>query len=99
MEGVSTDGMEFKKLKDFINTTVPCRGFFYTFNKFTGERQVVVVTDTCLLNMPRRAVEQFETIESTPEMLDAVMNGKLRIEIHDEVKVKQGSTIAYYLKG
>ena len=99
MENVDTEGMEFKKLRDVTNTTVQCKGFFFTKNRFTGERQVVVVTDTCLLNMPARAVAQFEKIEETPKMLEAVLEGKLRIEIHDEVKTRQGATIQYELKG
>jgi len=99
MEDVDTDGMEFKKLRDFVNTDIPCRGFFFTVNKFTGEMQTVIVTDTCLVNMPKRAYEQFKIIEQTPAMLNALLDGKLTISVHDMVKTKRGSTIAYELKG
>lgn len=99
MENVNTEGMEFKKLRDFINTELPCRGFFFTANKITGEMQVVVVTDTCLVNMPRRAYEQFKTIEETPEMLKAVLEGKLTIAVHDMVKTRAGATVQYELVG
>lgn len=99
MEGVNTEGMEFKKLKDFLNTTLPCKGFFFTVNKFTGELQAVVVTDTALVNMPRRAVAQFTKIQDSPALLAAVLDGKLSIEVHDMVKTKQGATVEYILVG
>jgi len=99
MEGISTEGMEFKKLKDFVNTTIECKGFFFTTNTINNEKQVVVVSQTCLINMPKRAVAQFETIENNPEMLKAVLDGKLTIEVHDMVKTKVGATVAYDLKG
>lgn len=99
MEGVETDEMEFKKLRDFTNQTIPCKGFFFTKNKLDDGLQVVVVTDTCLVNMPNRAVEQFITIRDNAEMLKAVLDGKLSIEVHDMVKTKRGATIAYELKG
>ena len=96
---VDTSEMEFKKLKDFANQNLQCKGFFFTINRFTGERQVVVVTDTYLVNMPRRAVAQFEKIEESPQMLDAVLNGHLTIEVHDMVKTRNGATIEYKLVG
>ena len=99
MEGVDTEGMEFKKLRDFINTDLPVKGFFFTTNRISGEVQVVVVTETCLVNMPRRAVEQFMTIQETPEMLKAVLEGKLTIEVGDMIKTKQGATVQYNFKG
>ena len=99
MEGVETEGMEFKKLKDFLNTDIPVKGFFFTTNKKSGELQAVVVAENCLVDMPRRAVEQFKTIEENPEMLKAVLAGKLTIEVGDMVKTKQGATVQYNLKG
>jgi len=99
MEGVNTEGMEFKKLKHFTNQKLACKGFFFTTSKLDGKKQVVVVTDNCLVNMPSRAVEQFETIANNPTMLKAVLNGDLTIAVHEEVKTKAGSTIAYDLEG
>ena len=99
MEGVDTEGMSFKKLKDFTNTTIEVKGFFFTPDRMGEGEQVVVVTDTCLVNMPKRAVMQFKQIESNPEMLDAVLQGMLSIEVHDMVKTKKGATIQYELKG
>lgn len=99
MEGVETEGMEFKKLKDFLNTDIPVKGFFFTTNRISGELQVVVVTENCLVNMPRRAVEQFKKIEENTAMLNAVLDGKLTIEVGDMVKTKQGATVQYNFKG
>ena len=99
MEGVETEGMEFKKLKDFLNTDIPVKGFFFTTNRISGELQVVVVTENCLVNMPRRAVEQFKKIEESTAMLNAVLDGKLTIEVGDMVKTKQGATVQYNFKG
>lgn len=99
MEGVDTNEMEFKKLKDFLNTTLPVKGFFFTVNKISGELQAVIVTEEYLVNMPRRAAEQFKTIENTPEMLEAVLEGKLNVKVGDMVKTKQGATVQYELEG
>lgn len=99
MDGINTEGMEFKKLKEFKNSTIDVKGFFFTYNKFTGAKQAVVVTDTCLVSMPNRAVLQFEAIENTPAMLNAVLAGKLKIEVHDMIEVRAGTTIDYELKG
>lgn len=99
MEGVETEGMEFKKLKDFLNTDIPVKGFFFTTNRISGELQVVVVAENCLVNMPRRAVEQFKKIEENTAMLNAVLDGKLTIEVGDMVKTKQGATVQYNFKG
>ena len=99
MEGVDTSEMKFHKLKDFANSTIPCRGFFFTEDKLSGGQQVVVVTDTCLVNMPKRAVKQFEKIVANEQMLDAVLEGKLSIEVKDMVKTKTGATIDYKMIG
>lgn len=99
MAGINTEGMAYRKLKEFKNSVVEVKGFFFTNNQKSGE-QVVVVSENCLINMPKRAVEQFRTIEATPEMLEAVLEGKLSIEVRDEVMTRQGnSTILYDLKG
>ena len=99
MPGINTEGMSYRKLKEFRNSTVEVKGFFFTNNQKSGE-QVVVVSETCLINMPKRAVEQFRTIEATPEMLEAVLNGRLSLEVHDEVMTRQGnSTILYDMVG
>ena len=99
MEGVETQDMEYRKLKYFKNSTLKTKGFFFTESSMSG-RQVVVVGEEYLINMPKRAIEQFEKIENTPEMLEAVLDGKLSIEVHDEQVTRNGNkTILYDLKG
>lgn len=99
MPGISTEGMRFHKLKEFANSTIQCKGFFFTKDTLSGGQQVVVVTDTCLVNMPKRAVAQFEVIMENDAMLAAVLEGKLFIEVGDIVKTRNGATIQYNFKG
>lgn len=89
MEGVETDGMDFVKLKEFAGRKVPCKGFFFTKGNYG--KSVVVVTDTVLINMPNWAVEKFETIQKTPEMLAAVLQGKMALDNIEVVPTKKGN--------
>lgn len=99
MEGINTEDMKFHKLKDFVNSTIEVKGFFFTTSEIGGE-QVVVVTSDCLVNMPKRAVEQFHQIRDNDEMLNAVLQGKLSIEVGEMVKTKSGTaTVLYKLVG
>ena len=74
-EGIDTSNMEFKKLREFIGSTVNPVGFFITDGKF-GE-QVVVVTEDCLINMPSYAVDTFKNQSS--EQIEAIKEGKMLI--------------------
>ena len=74
-EGIDTSKMEFKKLRDFIGSTVNPVGFFITDGKF-GE-QAVVVTEECLINMPSYATETFKNL--TTEQIEAIKDGKMII--------------------
>lgn len=99
MDGVDTQDMEYRKLKEFKNQTLRVKGFFFTESSMSG-KQVVVVGEDYLINMPKRAIEQFETILNTPEMLNAVLNGELSIAVHDEQTTRGGNkTILYELVG
>lgn len=99
MEHVDTDGMEWKKLKEYKNSTIEVKGYFFTINTFTGLKQVAVTNGTELINMPQRAVEQFEEIYDKDELNNAVLDGKLKIEVGDEIKTRKGATIDYKLVG
>lgn len=94
-EGIDTSKMEFKPLKDFCGKSISVNGFFFTEGKYG--KQVVVVGCGYLINMPSRAVEQFEEIESNEEMLKAVLEGKLVLENIRMVETKNGTTAAYEL--
>ena len=60
-EDIDTQAMEFKPLKDFCGTKIKVDGFFFTEGRYGT--QVVVVGNGYLINMPKRAAEQFEKIE------------------------------------
>ena len=74
-EGIDTSNMMFKKLREFIGSSVNPVGFFITEGKF-GE-QVVVVTEECLINMPSYATETFKNLSA--EQIEAIKDGKMMI--------------------
>lgn len=92
-DGIDTQAMEFKPLKDFCGTKIKVDGFFFTDGRFGT--QVVVVGNGYLINMPKRAVEQFEKISSDDKMLDAVLAGKLELRDIKMLETKNGQTVAY----
>ena len=92
-EGIDTQEMEFKPLKDFCGAKLKVDGFFFTDGRFGT--QVVVVANGYLINMPKRAVEQFEQIAHDDKMLDAVMAGKMEIKNIKMLETKNGQTVAY----
>lgn len=96
MDGVNTQDMEFKKLKDFCGQKIECKGFFFTDGKYG--KQVIVVGNGHLINMPARAVEQFEYIANNNDALNTLLNGKLLLTDIHEINTKNGDTIAYTLK-
>ena len=79
-EGIDTNEMEFRPLKDYY-----------------GE-QVVVVGETTLINMPKRAVEQFKQIASDEDAVKAVLDGHLIIDEIKMAETKNGTTTIYKLK-
>lgn len=95
-DGIDTDSMEFKPLKDFVGKTVKVDGFFFTSGQY-GE-QVVVVGNGCKINMPKRATDTFKTIRNNEQMLKAVLEGHMELINITPVKAKNGSdTTAYEL--
>lgn len=92
-DGIDTQDMEFKPLKDFCGAKIKVDGFFFTEGRYGT--QVVVVGNGYLINMPKRAAEQFEKIAENPKMLDAVLAGKLEIKNIKMLDTKNGQTVAY----
>lgn len=96
-EGIDLNLLQFKPLKDFIGQTVKVDGFFFTNGRYG--KQVVVVGNGYKINMPGRAVEEFEVIQSNPVMLKAVLDGKLML---GDIKIKDstnGTTTIYKFIG
>lgn len=94
-EGIDTQEMEFKPLKDFCGQKIICDGFFFTDGKYG--KQVVVVGNGYLINMPARAVEQFEEIAANAEAVDAVLEGYLVLKDIKMIDTRNGKTTAYIL--
>lgn len=94
-ENINTEAMEFKPLKDFCGTEVKCDGYFFTDGKYG--KQVVVVGNGYLINMPMRAVKQFEEINDSEEALNAVLNGELKLTDIKMIDTRNGRTTAYKL--
>lgn len=96
-DGIDTDSMEFKGLAEFTGKTIKVDGFFFT-SKGNYGKQVVVVGNGAKINMPKRAVSQFETIAANADMLKAVLDGHLELINITPVTAKNGNdTTAYEL--
>lgn len=95
MEGVNTEEMEFAPLKDFCGQKIKAQGFFFTEGRYG--RQVVVVGSGYLINMPQRAVAQFEKIADDEEALSAVLSGRLMVTDIKMIDTRNGKTTAYTL--
>ncbi len=96
-EGIDTDRMEFKKLSEFCGTKFVVNGFFFTQGKY-GKQVVVVGNNGYLVNMPARAVEQFEKIAENDVMVDAMIDGKMGIGNIKKITTRNGETTAYDLE-
>ena len=98
-EGIRLEDLQFRKLKDFAGKTLAVDGFFFTNGDY-GKQLVVVARDNeggWKVNMPNRAIDQFEAIKADKDMLKAVLEGHLQIVDIQEQKLGRGSTTLYTL--
>lgn len=95
-ENIELEKLPFKPLKEFKGLELIVDGFFFTQGKY-GD-QVVVVANNSKINMPARAVESFKTIAEDPEMLNAVLNGHLKLTNIQEISTRNGSTTTFTFK-
>lgn len=95
-DNIDINSLPFVKLKDCEGETLKVKGFFFTNGDYG--KQVVVVTPNKKVNMPQRAVSQFENIKNDQDMLDAVLEGHLMITGITPKKTKRGSTTDYTLE-
>lgn len=93
-EGINTRDQEFCPLSNFIGQVIHVDGFFFTNGDYG--KQVVVVGEGFNINMPARALEQFEAIKDDPEALKAVLAGKLIINEIKAGKSKAGKDTTFY---
>ena len=96
-EGLDTNAMEFKPISDFVGQTIKVDGFFFTTKGKYG-KQVVVVGNGSLINMPKRAVEVFEKIANNEAQLQAVLGGHLMLTDITPITTKNGPSTAYKFK-
>lgn len=94
-EGIDTKSQEFAPLKNFMGQTIRVDGFFFTNGKYG--KQVVVVGEGFNINMPGRALDQFEAIAADREMVEAVLAGKLIINDIKEGTANNQKTVFYNL--
>lgn len=94
-EGIDTENMEFKPLKEFCGQNIKVDGFFFTDGNYG--KQVVIVGGGYLINMPKRSVETFEEIEKDSKKLDAVLAGHLMLKNIKMKDTKNGTTAIYTL--
>lgn len=95
-DGVDTDSMEFAPISEFVGKEVKVDGFFFTTKGKYG-KQVVVVGNGSLINMPKRSVEVFEKIANDDAMLNAVLTGHLKLVDIKPISTKNGPSTAYKL--
>ena len=98
-EGIRLEDLQFRKLKDFVGKTLYVDGFFFTNGDY-GRQLVVVARDSeggWKVNMPNRAIAQFEGIKADKEQLKAVLEGHLKITDIREEKLGRGVTTLYTL--
>ena len=94
--GIDTKEMEFAPLKDFCGSEIVVDGFFFTNGRFG--KQVVVVGNGYLINMPSRAVKDFELIADYEEAVEDIFKGKLKLTNIRMIDTKNGTTTAYEYK-
>lgn len=96
-EGVDTDNMDFKPIREFVGQEIKVDGFFFTTGGHYG-KQVVVVGNGYLINMPKRAVETFEQVANNEAMLKAVLDGHMKIVDIKPIQTKNGDSTGYTFK-
>lgn len=91
---LNTDDFDYTHIREYEGESLPVRGFFFTNGDFG--KQVVVITDNCFVNMPARAVEEFEMIANDPDAKEAVLSGGLVLTDIEPVKTKKGKDTVVY---
>ncbi len=95
-DGINTEKMEFKKLREFIGQEVKVDGFFISNGGLYGE-SVTVIGNGYKINMPKRAVKQFTEIKQDSEKLKAVLEGHLKLTDINTKATPKGVAVIYTL--
>lgn len=102
-DGIKTDEMEFVALYDkkrglwpeIIGKEIPVDGFFFVDGKY-GKKTVVVGLGK-KIELPKRYTDTFLKIRDDKEMLQAVLDGKLKLTDIHEVESDNGKSAAFKL--
>lgn len=92
-EGTDLTKMEFVKLKELEGQELKVEGYFFTQGDYG--KQVVVIANGYKINMPSRAVSQFEEISADDTYVQAVLDGKMIIKNIRPSKTKKGTTVLF----
>lgn len=95
-DGINTESMTFKPLKEFVGKTLRLDGFFFTKGKY-GEQVVVIAEDT-KINLPKRFTEDFKEFRDNDEALSDILAGKLQLVNIREIDANEGKTVTFDYK-
>lgn len=95
-EGITTEGMTFKPLKDFCGKELVVDGFFFTEGRYG--KQAVIIADGFKINLPKRYVDVFTKIRDDQAQLDAVLAGHMALTNIRMLDAKEGKTAAFDFK-
>lgn len=90
-EGIDTKEFPFTKLKDYVGRNVRIWGYFFTNGKYG--KQLVCVTDSALINMPKRYVGTFDGF--TDNEIDAIKSGCLVLSNIRMIDSDNGTTVTF----
>ena len=88
-DGIESKDLEKAKIGDYVGKDIPVDGFFINDGK-NGEWVVVISEGKKIESIPSQYLEQFKTIRNTPEALQDMMDGKLKLTNIRPYKTKAG---------
>lgn len=74
---VSTDGMEYVKLKDIGDSVLPLRAIYVNHKSIYGEDEAVFVSDTCCVNIPAHQMNVVNEILEDDNAIADIKAGKV----------------------
>ena len=102
-DGINTESMEFVALYDkkrglwseVAGKEIPVDGFFFVDGKY-GKKTIVIGLGK-KIELPKRYTETFLKIRDDKDMLQAVLDGKLKLTDIHEVESDNGKSAAFTL--
>lgn len=102
-DGINTESMDFVALYDkkrglwpeVVGKEIPVDGFFFVDGKY-GKKTIVIGLGK-KIELPKRYTETFLKIRDDKDMLQAVLDGKLKLTDIHEVESDNGKSAAFTL--